>query len=66
MTNSKTLTTREVAIRFNELAQPGKWFEIQGELFGDDVTSDEPEGSPCFKPFQHAEGKAPVRKKGEE
>jgi hypothetical protein len=63
---NKVLTTKEVAKRFNELAQAGKWFEIQDELFSDDVISDEPKGSEYFKPHQYAEGKGPVRKKGEE
>ncbi len=56
-------TTREVAARFDELARQEKWFEIQDELFADNVRSIEPPGSPYFK---YAEGKAPVRKKGED
>lgn len=59
------MTTTEVAARFNELAQQEKWFEIQDELFADDVTSSEPDGSPYFAPMQKAEGKDAVRKKGE-
>jgi hypothetical protein len=55
-------TTHEVALRFNELAQQEKWFEIQDELFADNVRSIDPESSPYFK---YAEGKAAVRKKGE-
>lgn len=36
MTTIKTtLTTQEVATRFNELAQQEKWFEIQDEFFAD-------------------------------
>ena len=62
-TNTQVMTTREVAFRFNELAQQEKWFEIQDELFADDVMSIEPLGSPWFK---NAEGKSPVRKKGED
>ena len=64
--NSETktaLTTREVASRFNELAQQEKWFEIQDEFFTENVKSIEPEGSQYFK---NEEGKIPVRKKGEE
>lgn len=60
-TNNKKMTTPEVATRFNELAQQGKWFEIQDELFADDVRSIDPENSPYFG---YAEGKATVRKKG--
>lgn len=56
-------TTHEVALRFHELAQQEKWFEIQDELFSDDVKSLEPSNSPYFK---DVEGKALVRKKGED
>jgi ketosteroid isomerase-like protein len=62
-TQEKTMTTQEIADRFHELAQQEKWFEIQNEFFSDDVTSVEPEGSPYFG---YAEGKAAVRKKGED
>ena len=55
------MTTQEVAARFNELAQQEKWFEIQDELFADNVSSVDPPNSPYFG---YAEGKAPVRKKG--
>jgi hypothetical protein len=58
-----TLTTQQVAARFSELAQQEKWFEIQDELFADTVKSIEPLGSPYFA---YAEGKALVRKKGED
>jgi len=61
--NKTTLTTREVAARFNELARQEKWFEIQDELFADNVQSVEPINSPYFK---NAEGKSIVRKKGED
>ena len=63
MTQTESLTTATVAARFHQLAQQEKWFEIQEELFGDDVKSIEPAGS-TFLP--NAEGKAAVRKKGEE
>ena len=59
----KMMTTYEVAERFNELAQQEKWFEIQDELFANDVKSIEPPGSPYFK---NIEGKKAVRKKGED
>ena len=62
-TNKITMTTQEVAARFNELAQQEKWFEIQDEFFADDVRSIDPPGSPYFG---YAEGKSPVRKKGED
>lgn len=57
-----TLTTQEVAARFHELAQQEKWFEIQNELFAEDVKSIDPPHSPYFK---NAEGKKAVREKGE-
>ncbi len=57
------MTTHEVAFRFNELAQQEKWFDIQEELFADDVKSIEPIDSPYMS---YAEGKANVRKKGED
>lgn len=57
------MTTQEVAARFNELARQEKWFEIQDELFADNVRSVDPENSPYFG---YAEGKSSVRKKGED
>ncbi len=62
-TNTVVLTTQEVATRFNELAQQEKWFEIQDEFFADNVKSIEP---PASKYLPNAEGKAAVRKKGED
>jgi len=56
------MSTTEIATRFNELAQQEKWFEIQEELFAENVRSVEPAGSPFL---QNAEGKVPVRSKGE-
>src|SRR3990170_7731173 len=63
MTKGSVMTTQEVAARFNELAQQEKWFEIQDEFFADDVRSIDPPDSPYFG---YAEGKASVRKKGED
>jgi len=57
------LTTQEIAARFNELAQQEKWFQIQDEFFADNVKSIDPADSPWFG---YAEGKVPVRHKGEE
>jgi hypothetical protein len=56
------MTTQEVAARFHELAQQEKWFEIQDVFFSEDVRSIEPPGSPYLS---DAEGKIPVRQKGE-
>ena len=63
ITDTITLTTKEVAVRFNELAKQEKWFEIQDELFAGNVKSIDPPNSPYFG---YAEGKAVVRKKGED
>ena len=63
MTTTETLTTKEVATRFDELAKQEKWFEIQDELFADNVKSIDPPNSPYFG---YAEGKSAVRKKGED
>jgi len=59
----KMLTTQEIADRFNELAQQEKWFEIQDEFFADNVRSIDP---PTSTYLGYAEGKAPVRQKGED
>jgi hypothetical protein len=56
------MTTQDVAARFHELAQQEKWFEIQDELFADDVRSIEPRTA---KGLPNAHGKAAVRQKGE-
>ena len=62
-TTTEALTTQQVVARFNELAQQEKWFDIQDELFADNVISIDPPNSPYFK---YAEGKSAVRKKGED
>jgi hypothetical protein len=56
------MTTQEVANRFDELASQEKWFDIQAELFAENVKSIDPDDSPYFT---YAEGKETVRKKGE-
>jgi len=63
--NSKetAYTIHEVAARFNTLAQREKWFEIQDELFAENVKSIDPSYSPYLG---YAEGKEAVRKKGED
>ena len=63
MAANKTATTAEVAARFNELAKQEKWFDIQDELFDENVKSIDPPNSPYFG---FAEGKPAVRKKGED
>ncbi len=57
----KAETTLQVVTRFEELARQEKWFEIQDELFAENVKSIDPLDSPYFG---YAEGKAAVRKKG--
>ncbi|MEO8853305.1 MAG: SRPBCC domain-containing protein [Ginsengibacter sp.] len=59
----KAYTIQEIAVRFNELAQQEKWFEIQDEFFSDNVKSIDPPKSPYFG---YAEGRVNVRKKGED
>ena len=63
MADNITAAITEVAARFNELAKQEKWFEIQDELFAENVKSIDPPNSPYF---DYAEGKAKVRKKGED
>ena len=60
---ARVFNTTEIAAQFNALAQQEKWFEIQDTLFAENVKSIEPAGSPYFT---DAEGKATVRKKGED
>src|SRR5215211_2568627 len=62
-TKGGMMTTQEVADRFHELAQQEKWFEIQDEFFAENVRSIDPPDSPYFG---YAEGRAAVRKKGED
>lgn len=65
--NKKVMTTQEVAARYDELAKQGKWFEIQDELFAENVRSIEPPNAAKEYRYLHsAEGKANVRKKAEE
>lgn len=61
-TKNQVMTTREVAARFDALAKQEKWFEIQDELFSDNVKSIDPPNSPYLG---YAEDKIAVRKKGE-
>jgi hypothetical protein len=67
MTGTKVRTTQEIADRYHELATQGKWFEIQDELFADDVKSIEPADAPRrFRYLHNADGKANVRNKAME
>lgn len=54
------MNNKELIDRFQELAMTEKWFEIQDELFADDIESIEPKGSPWLP---DARGKQTVREK---
>lgn len=55
------MTTQEVAKRFYELAQQGKWYQIQDELFSSDAKSIEPAHS---KEFPSVSGIDKIKEKG--
>jgi hypothetical protein len=59
-TAEKTMTTQEVANRFYELAQEGKFDQIQDELYDENVRSVEPSHSN----WQNVEGLDKVKEKG--
>jgi len=63
MIAEKTLTTSEVAARFNELAKEGNWNKIQDELFAKNAVSIEPPDSPGLK---SVEGLAAIKQKGKD
>jgi len=63
MIAEKTLTTTEVAARFNELAKEGNWNKIQEELFAQNAVSIEPPGSPGM---QSVEGLPAIKQKGKD
>lgn len=54
-----TMTTKEVADRYYELAQTGRYDQIVDELYSEDAISIEPEGG--F--FKNVEGLAAIREK---
>ncbi len=60
MIAEKTMTTGEVAEKFNGLAKEGNWDKIQDELFADDAESIEPPHSPGLKSVQ---GKSALKEK---
>jgi hypothetical protein len=62
-TTEAVMTTKDVAKRFNELAQSGQWDKIQAELFADSAVSIEPDHSPGLKTVQ---GLAAILQKGKE
>jgi hypothetical protein len=46
---AETMTTEEVAGKFNELAQSGQWQQIQDQLYSKNAVSIEPETSQGLK-----------------
>lgn len=62
-TEVQALTTAEVASRFNELSQTGRWDLIQSELFASNAVSIEPERAMGLKTV---EGMEAIQKKGQE
>ncbi|MEO7922892.1 MAG: nuclear transport factor 2 family protein [Chitinophagaceae bacterium] len=63
-TQEAVMTTQDVANRFNELAQIGKWEQIQSELYADNAVSIEPAHAAAMG-LGNAEGMEAIRKKGE-
>ncbi|HEX6227057.1 MAG TPA: nuclear transport factor 2 family protein [Chryseolinea sp.] len=61
-TAEKTMTTQEVADRFYQLAEQGKFDEIQEELFDENVRSIEP----AHANWQNVQGLDKVREKGKQ
>ncbi len=61
-TNTKTMTTQEVANRLVELCRVGQIAQAQEELFAEEVTSTEPPHGP----IKSAKGKKAVAQKGAE
>lgn len=63
-TKETKMTTQEVANRFNELAQTGKWDTIQNELFAENAVSIEPAHGVAMG-MTNAEGIDAIKKKGD-
>ena len=63
MTTETMLTTAQVAKRFYELAQTGKWYEIQDELFAENASSTETSASGELRTVT---GLDAIKKKGKE
>ena len=59
-TMDAVMTTQDVANRFHELAQTGKWDQIQLELYADDAVSIEADSMPGEKV---AKGKEAIKQK---
>jgi hypothetical protein len=63
MIAEQTMTTAEVAQRFNTLAKEGNWNQIQDELFAENAVSIEPPGAPGL---QSVEGLQAIKQKGKQ
>jgi len=63
-TKEAVMTTKEVASRFNELAQLGQFDKVQEELYAEKAVSIEPEHAAAMG-MSNAEGLDAIRKKGE-
>ena len=61
MIAEQTMTTAEVAAKFNQLSKEGKWDKIQDELYAENAVSIEPPNSPGM---QSVEGLAAIKQKG--
>lgn len=59
-TTNQTMTTQEVAERFNQYAQQGKWSEIQDELYHENAESIEPSHA---KGLQNVTGLEAIKQK---
>ena len=60
---AETMTTEEVAGKFNEMAQSGQWQQIQDQLYSKDAVSIEPETSQGLKTV---EGLDAIHEKGKQ
>ena len=63
-TKEAVMTTKDVANRFNELAQTGQWGKIQEELYADNAVSIEPPHAAAMG-MSNAEGLEAIKQKGE-
>lgn len=63
-TKEAVMTTQEVANRYNELAQEGKWDKVQEELYAENALSIEPPHAAVMG-MRNAEGMEAIKKKGE-
>jgi hypothetical protein len=63
-TQEATMTTKEIANRFSQLAQQGDWNQIQTELFDQNAVSIEPSHA-ASQGMSNAEGLEAIQKKGE-